>query len=224
MTETAVATAADEIVEPDIYDSLGQTGQDVWDLIGSYGFRPDKDTDAAGETVWFALETQGDRVIGPFKSLSALGLAVEDETGDGRRETGDAEPEVVENVAEKKTLADYATSFEGENQATEVDSVEVEIDEDHKGNTYLPGVKPIVDEQLAQLAGAFHADNNDWKDAGKKRKGSLAALEAGAAIKRSLFHQDPDNDNSLIYHAGGLKIRIAKESKTKVTVEEDEDE
>ncbi len=57
----------------ELYDNLNQTGQDVWDLIGSYGFRPDKND--AGE--WIALATQGDDVLGPCESLSALGTVVE---------------------------------------------------------------------------------------------------------------------------------------------------
>ena len=108
-------------------------------------------------------------------------------------------------------------------QPPSLEDVGVEIDEDHKGNVYLPGVKPLVDATLATAAGDFFAANTDWKDAGKLRKEKLDTLSTVANLKRDLFRPDPDNSNSLIYHAGGLLIRIAKEQKTTVSVEADDD-
>ncbi len=220
MTEIAVATAVETAGPNELYDSLPQTSQDCWDRIGSFGFRPDKDDN--GE--WVALETQGDTIIGPCKSLSELGAKVE-ALGLVAGEQEDLTTEGTEGTETGKTLADYAhASDDIENQATDDDAAVVEIDVDHKGNTYLPGVKPVVDVQLAKAAGDFFAANTEWSDAGKVRTEKKSALDTIVGMKRDLFTQDPDNTNSLIYHAGGLKIRIAKESKTKVTVEEESDD
>lgn len=56
-------------VPNELYDSLDPTARDVWDLIGSLGFRPEKDDN--GE--WIGLSVSGDDKLGPFVSLSKLG-------------------------------------------------------------------------------------------------------------------------------------------------------
>lgn len=62
-------------VEPnELYDTLDDTGQQVWDLIGRMGFRPDKDE----ENRWFALAVTGDKKIGPKPTLSDLAEAVQE--------------------------------------------------------------------------------------------------------------------------------------------------
>lgn len=63
-----------EAKEPnDLYDSLNETGREVWDLIGGLGFRPDKDE--SGQ--WVALSISGDDKHGPCESLSALAAVVQ---------------------------------------------------------------------------------------------------------------------------------------------------
>ncbi len=198
-------------VEPnEVYDELSLDDQDRFDRIAAGGFTPVPDG-----ARWSATK-DGERVAGPVPSLEELEEAIAIVPGAEWRRS-DVPSAGVRVEAGPSGIADNSTSDEGEKEAT------VEIDEDHKGNTYLPGVKPVVDQQLADAAGAFHADDVAWSEAGKKRKASQAAISAIAELKRGLFRPDPDNSNSLIYHAGGLKIRIAKESKTKVTVEEEKD-
>jgi len=63
------ATAA--VAEPDeLYDSLSQDGQDEWDAIGTFGFKPEKG--AAG--LWFARKPgqEAKDAIGPADSLQVL--------------------------------------------------------------------------------------------------------------------------------------------------------
>jgi hypothetical protein len=52
----------------EFYDTLSPTEQEVYDLIGSHGFRADKTDD--GE--WIGLSINGDETVGPFDSLSDL--------------------------------------------------------------------------------------------------------------------------------------------------------
>lgn len=191
MAKTKTATAADP---NEFYDSLDQTSQDTWDAIASHGWRPGH-SEESGE--FFAVK--GEDTLGPFNRLSDMLATVQN------RETG-SENEI-------------ASESEESEPADADDSLEVELDEDHKGNTYLPGAKPVVDRQLADAAGKYFADNTEWKDAGKKRTDSKSALDAIVATKRHLFYEDPDNTKSMIYKAGGLIIRIAKEQKTVVSVE-----
>lgn len=195
MSKAKTATAA--AAEPqEFYDSLDATSRDTWDAIGSYGWQPEKTDDG-----WWAMKDG--KTVGPFEYLGTLLDEVQ------KAETGEAG-------------AESSTSDKGEKDATS--DVEVtELDEDHKGNTYLPGVKPIIDPQLASVAGDYFAANTEWKDAGKKRTEKKAALDAVVMTKRHLFHPDPDNSNSLIYHAGGLLIRMAKETATAITVEIDKE-
>jgi hypothetical protein len=173
-----------------LYDGLSQTAQDTFDAISSYGFRPDKND--AGD--WVALETQGDRVVGPVQMLSTL-------LGEVQR--------LVTGVSSLDEIEDAAIDTE----------IELEEDPSSPGKRYLPGTGPIVDQQLADAAGKYHALNRGWKDAGKLRKDAKTELGAICGLKKHLFKPDPDNTNSLIYRAGGLTIRLGEEKKETLEVE-----
>jgi hypothetical protein len=68
-------TATKKAEQPnELYDSLDETARSVWDLIGSMGYRPDRD-DKTLE--WYALAMQGDDKIGPKPTLSDLAEAVQ---------------------------------------------------------------------------------------------------------------------------------------------------
>jgi len=112
-----------------------------------------------------------------------------------------------------------AIGHEGKCVPEQPPSVEIEIDEDHNGNRYLDGIKPVVDKDLKAAAFEFRAFDEEWSEAGKKRSAAKAALETFAFKKKDLFHVDPNNSKSLIYQVGGLLIRQARESKTVVSVE-----
>lgn len=238
----------------DFYDGLPQASQDLWDAIAAKGWTPghislgfvaDKDGEQLGpfesiaglyscvngaeEEQFFATDsTEKEPVFG--------GALPEDaEVVDGVAYLPDDEDEPEPSGALCGTPSPdndgrYCRLDMGHrgdcilSQPPSLEDVGVEIDEDHKGNVYLPGVKPLVDATLATAAGDFFAANTDRKDAGKLRKEKLDTLSTVANLKRDLFRPDPDNSNSLIYHAGGLLIRIAKEQKTTVSVEAEEKE
>jgi len=233
----------------DFYDGLPQASQDLWDAIAAKGWTPGHVDGLGfvafieGEPelgpfekisdLW--AEVDGSEVTEeePEAELAADDADETDE--DGSEEEVLATNEHEEDTNQERTSVVYCGTpspkddgsfcrldlgHEGACSMVEPEpSVEVELDEDHKGNSYLPGVKPVVDQQIADAAGKYFADNTDWKDAGKRRTDSKNALDAIVAIKKHLFHEDPDNTRSLIYKAGGLTIRIAKESKTIVSVE-----
>lgn len=67
----AVTTSAAEPNE--MYDTLDASGQKFWDLIGSLGFRPDKDE----KDRWIALSMKGDDKFGPCTTLADLAEEVQ---------------------------------------------------------------------------------------------------------------------------------------------------
>lgn len=228
-TVTSIEETTDFEHDPqDFYDGLPQASQDLWDAIASKGWTP------GHISLGFVADKDGLQ-IGPFESISQLySNVIAAEDGE------DLTTEDTESTEEESSGALCGTpSPDGDgrycrldmghrgdcilSEPPSLDDVGVEIDEDHKGNVYLPGVKPVVDASLATAAGDFFAANTDWKDAGKLRKEKLDTLSTVANLKRELFRPDPDNSNSLIYHAGGLLIRIAKEQKTTVSVEADDE-
>jgi hypothetical protein len=124
-------------------------------------------------------------------------------------------------------IADFGPSDEATDNAevsTELDEGETLLTEDHKGNTYLPGVEQVVDQQLKDAAFNEYTDKQAWNEAGKKKKESKAALEAMVAAKRHLFYEDPAKKSDLIYKVGGLTIRCAKEYSVKVKTEQTEED
>lgn len=83
------AAAAKQNEPDDLYDKLGSTGQHLWDQIGSYGFRPDRDEKGN----WFGLAISGDTKLGPFDSLKVLlGEAQRHaEASNGKRDSDEVE-------------------------------------------------------------------------------------------------------------------------------------
>lgn len=63
--------AVEENTRDEVYDGLSPDGQDDWDVIGSHGYRPERQV-ATG--LWFARKNGGtDKdAIGPSESLSVL--------------------------------------------------------------------------------------------------------------------------------------------------------
>jgi len=184
MNRTATAKVPNEL-----YDTLKPNEQEVWDLIGSLGFRPDKTDDQK----WTGLSMKGDDIIPPQKSLSKLAEAVQ------------------------KFVADKAAGKETENVA----SGETVIEADTKGNRYLPGTEPIVDEEIAAAAGKYHALKTERVGLLSQELDAKDELITVCHRKSDLFKPDPDNSNSKIYKVGDLIIRIANEWKEKVTTEID---
>lgn len=169
----------------DLYDNLDQTDQDIWDWIASLGFRPDKDE--RGQ--WFGLETQGDRKLGPFESLSVLGQQVQ---------------EAVNTDAEK-----------GEKKTGKV----IKLSADHRGNPYLPGAEEEVDAELAAFAGNHYALKQEHGDLTRRLKTAKTDLIKAAHDKRDLFKPDPDNTADKIYPCGGITVRIHNDYSEKITTE-----
>lgn len=143
-----------------------------------------------GKSNWlYAVAVEGNREFGPATSISALLTLVKKEIGN-KIELPKDDGETLE-----------------------------EMTEDKDGNPYISGLAPLVDRQLTDAACAEFADKEAWKEAGKKKKGSKDALDAIAQMKKHLFRQDPDNSSSLIYNAGGIVVRMAKEFTTKISTE-----
>ena len=185
------SAATTKAATPDeLYDTLNETQQEVFDLIGSMGFRPDRDEDNR----WFALARIGDAKVGPKATLSDLAEAVQ------------------------KFLADSASSANGNGDAPVIQAEK--LTQNSKGDKYLPGMEPVVDKDLAAAITTEFADKRAWNDAGKKKKESKMALEAMAKAKRELFRPDPDNSDSLIYRAGDILCRIKKDFTVAVKTEE----
>lgn len=203
MPRNGTATKAAEPNE--LYDGLNQASQDTWDWIGAMGYRPDQN-----DKGWVALATKGDDIIGPFENLSLLAAEVQ-------KKTNSPEPAVAENAA----------SDEGEKEAIVTEGEETELPSrklhkiaaDSRGNRYLPGTEPIVDEEIMAAAGKYHAIKTDRCNLTSKEVAAKDELANICHRKSHLFKADPENSNTKIYKVGDLVIRIANEVKEKITTE-----
>jgi hypothetical protein len=183
--QTSVTTA-----EPyELYDALSATEQEVFDLIGSLGFRPDKNDDGK----WIGLALAGDDILGPVKKLSQLAEA--------------AQKHVASNGVHIPAAAD--------------EDSETLIEEDTRGNRYLPGTEPIVDKEIAAAAGKYHALKTERVELLAKELDAKDELIGICHTKSELFKPDPDNSNAKIYKVGDLVVRIQNEWKEKITTEID---
>jgi hypothetical protein len=99
MARNGKAAEADAKIPDELYDRLKPTEQEVFDLIGSWGFRPDRDEKTLE---WYALALQGDKKIGPKPTLSDLAEAVQA-----------AVPDTKDNVVKLKQDHKGNTYFEG---------------------------------------------------------------------------------------------------------------
>jgi len=99
----------------------------------------------------------------------------------------------------------------------------VELAANSKGQVYLPGQAPIVDQQIADAAGKYHAIKTERVALTAKETAARDELVAICHIKPELFTSDPDNTNSKIYKVGDLVVRISEEKKEKITTEVEHD-
>lgn len=90
MAKGSNATKSAEVPN-DEYDQLNESDQQLWDQIGSLGFRPDKTED--GE--WIALSQSDDTKIGPCESLSVL-------SGEVIRQVGESSSDEIEIYEDAK--------------------------------------------------------------------------------------------------------------------------
>lgn len=93
---TSKANTPDEL-----YDTLSETQQEVWDMVGHLGFRPDRDENLK----WFALAINGDEQIGPKPTLSDLAEAVQkfvNERDAGKTNGNGSAPQVEKLKADSK--------------------------------------------------------------------------------------------------------------------------
>lgn len=202
-TTTLASAATTKARTPDeLYDTLGEAGQALWDNIGQLGFRPDK-----GEGGWYALSINGDDKVGPCESLSVL------------------HQEVTRHTAQPEPLTEPPGTEEPE---PEKKGKVVKLNANTKGQKYFDGMQPEVDPDLKRAALEEYADKQAWNEAGKKKKVSKVALEAIVRTKKHLFKPDPDNSDKLIYSVGDIDIEMAKDVsvtvKTRRRGEQSEDE
>lgn len=164
----------------ELYDTLSSTEQSVFDLIGSMGFRPDRDEQTLE---WYALSISGDSKVGPFPTLSDLAEAVQA-----------AQPEDTPNKVKK-------------------------IKADSRGNRYFDGMEPIVDQEVADAAGRYHAIKTERCEWTAKEVAAKADLAEVCHRKPHLFKPDPENSREKIYKVGDLVVRVANKVKEEITTE-----
>src|SRR5262245_3731204 len=124
----------------DLYDTLTQAEQDLWDQIGKLGYAPEK-----GSTgLWLAKK--GKVTVGPAGSINALLDRVKEDVAEAKEFGPDPDEEL-----EVESDDDVASEEADEGVRGPVD-VETVLTEDHKGNPYLPGAEEIVDQQLKDAA------------------------------------------------------------------------
>lgn len=164
----------------ELYDNLSEAEQTIYDLIGSMGFRPDRDEKTLE---WVALSISGDKKIGPKPTLSDLAEAVQAE-----------QPEDAPDKVKK-------------------------IKADTRGNRYFEGMEPIVDQEIADAAGKYHAIKTERCELTTKEVAAKDELAEVCHRKPHLFKVDPDNSREKIYKVGDLVVRIANEIKEKITTE-----
>lgn len=92
----------------DLYDTLNETQQEVWDLIGHLGFRPDRDE----ENKWYAYAMKGDDKIGPKPTLSDLAEAVQKFVSERDGEKADSEAPRAEKLKENSKGDRYLDGME----------------------------------------------------------------------------------------------------------------
>jgi hypothetical protein len=225
MTKTTALKSVPKTSEPDdAYDRLSQIDKDCYDFISQNGWTPQFD----GQH-WTAKNNVDGSELGPVLTLPTLKTRV-------LKALKAAEKEVF---GEELTAGDETdeSDFKGRNTdqhptreaakvepGTILEEGHIILKEDAKGNTYLPGAEEIVDIQLKDAAFTEFADKEAWKEAGKKKKESKAALDAVAATKRHLFYPDPENSNDLICKVGGITVRMEKDVSVKVKTEKTKDE
>lgn len=191
MANNKLASAATtKAATPDeLYDTLNETQQAVWDLIGSMGFRPDRDE----ELKWWALARVGDDKIGPKPTLSDLAEAVQ------------------KFVSEKE-----AAGSNGNGSAPKAEKLKVNPGNKKQ---YLDGMEPVVDPEIAAAAGKYHALKTERVALLKEELVAKDELAELCHNKPELFKADPDNTKEKIYKIGDLLIRMANEIKEKITTE-----
>lgn len=207
------------------------------DELMDLGFRVEQNVDG-----FVAFELMGDRQVPPADqepagSLPVLVTLVREEvqrTGisdgarvgsdfvDGKLEEEPASPSAGSvNFKDIVEVDDRDPDEELSTLEDDLDeNLEIELEEDGKGNAYLPGTAPIVDQHIANAAGKAKAINTEWKEAGKKRKMAYDELIVLCHTKEHLFKPDPENTHAKIYKVGGFIIRLKNETKEKVEVDD----
>lgn len=212
MTSIAMAIEAADQDPQDFYDGLSQTAQDSWDAVASYGWRPEH-----MELGFTATRVSDEFQIGPFESLSVLLSEVQTEAKVAGEEAFDLGSSTLdEEATEDDPLEDQSSKIEDQSE-------EVELEADSQGRTFLPTMAPIVDQQVADAAGKYHAIKTERVALTARETAARDELVAICHIKPELFKADPDNSNSKIYKVGDLVIRISNEVKEKITTEVEAD-
>lgn len=194
---TLASAATTKARTPDeLYDSLGEPGQALWDQIVALGFRPEKDEHGN----WWGLSINGDDKLGPFESLSVL-------TQEVTRHTALPEP-----LTEPPGVDEPEPEKQGGNV--------VKIKQNSTGQQYLEGQEPELDSELASVSGEYQALKIDRVNLQKKESVAKENLEQVVKRKKHLFKTDPDNTNDRIYEiTPEFRIRIGKEFTETITTE-----
>jgi chaperonin cofactor prefoldin len=93
------------------------------------------------------------------------------------------------------------------------------IKEDSRGNRYLDGMEPVVDQEIAAAAGKYHAIKTERVALTTKEVAAKDELAEVCHRKKEFFKVDPDNTNAKIYKVGDLVVRIQNEFKEKISTE-----
>jgi hypothetical protein len=75
----------------------------------------------------------------------------------------------------------------------------------------LPGTGPSL-EQFIEDVKAYETAKTARMDMLKIETDAKKTRDAGAKYHRSVFEQDPDNDDTLIFKQGGVRVEIKKKA------------
>lgn len=222
-TATAEAATTDEPIgsTPALVDIAKK------DELADLGFRGDH-----LKSGWVGSEMLGDRRVGPFDTLAELVVAVREEvqkTGvlpnaDGFETVDLDEPiegdemdrieaiigEADEGYHEEgPELDEDETIGDAPDDLPESDESEgmVELKADSRGNTYMPGMEPQVNQELTNAVGKYHAIKTERVALTRKETEARDELKVAAERHANLFVPDPDNSDCVIYRAGDLVCR-----------------
>jgi len=191
-------SAVKKAVEPnELYDSLNQTGQDVWDLIGSKGFRPDQNA----EKQWIALDTNGDDIVGPCESLSALASAVDQHIGN----------------AASPSIDDAETNFDEEEKPKKH-----KLQKLPQGSTdapFLAGMAPTVNKQLANAIIAQHKAKMARVEATAEETKQNKNMAVVGTLHKGLYQADPSQPGSKVFRVGKITSRLIHTEEEKFVTE-----
>lgn len=162
---------------------------------------------------WVASEMLGDDRVGPFNTLNELVVAVRERVQENGVQSDEFEAVDLDDGELDRIEAIIGEPDESfidadpDEEALSDEPGEIELDADSKGNRYMPGMAPKVNQELTDAVGKYHAIKTERVALTRKETDAKDELKVVAARHANLFVPDPDNSDSMIYRAGDLILR-----------------